>query len=115
MDDAELRAMRAAVEQVFVQPDVEAYIVRLVAATRQDNRVAVGASPRGSLALMKLARAWAALDGRSFVLPDDVKQFIEPALIHRLILQPDLWMQRGAGQNVIETIRRQVPVPVVEK
>lgn len=112
--DAEtLLAMRYAVERVFVDPDVEKYMVVLVAATRKDQRVAVGASPRGSLALLKLARAWAALDGRSFVLPDDVKTFIEPALIHRLILQPDLWMKRNAARDVIISLSSQVAVPVV--
>jgi MoxR-like ATPase len=76
--------------------------------------VAVGASPRGSLALLKLARAWAALDGRSFVLPDDVKTFIQPALIHRLILQPDLWMKRNAARDVIISLSSQVAVPVIK-
>ncbi len=104
--------MRAAVEKIYVEPDIEKYIVDLVAATRRDQRVAVGASPRGSLALMKLARAWAALDGRSFVLPDDVKAFIHPALVHRLILQPDLWMKRNAARDIIDSLSSQVPVPV---
>ncbi len=107
-----LLAMRAAVEKIYVEPDIEKYIVDLVAATRRDQRVAVGASPRGSLALMKLARAWAALDGRSFVLPDDVKAFIHPALVHRLILQPDLWMKRNAARDIIDSLSSQVPVPV---
>lgn len=114
--DAEtLLAMRAAVEGVFVDPDIEKYIVSLVATTRRDQRVAVGASPRGSLALLKLARGWAALDGRSFVLPDDVKAFIQPALIHRLILQPDLWMKRNAASDVIASLSNQVAVPVVRE
>ncbi len=114
--DAEtLLAMRYAVERVFVDPDIEKYMVALVTATRKDQRVAVGASPRGSLALLKLARAWAALDGRSFVLPDDVKTFIQPALIHRLILHPDLWMKRNAAQDVMAALSSQVPVPVARE
>ncbi len=114
--DAEtLLAMRYAIERVFVDPDIEKYMVALVTATRKDPRVAVGASPRGSLALLKLARAWAALNGRSFVLPDDVKSFIQPALIHRLILHPDLWMKRNAAQDVIAALSSQVPVPVVRE
>ncbi len=114
--DAEtLLAMRAAVEGIFVDSDIEKYIVSLVATTRRDQRVAVGASPRGSLALLKLARGWAALDGRSFVLPDDVKAFIQPALIHRLILQPDLWMKRNAASDVIASLSSQVAVPVVRE
>jgi len=73
----------------------------------------VGASPRGSLALLKLARAKAALDGRDYVLPDDVKAFAIPALVHRLILEPDLWMKRRAAEEVLESIIRSVPVPVL--
>ncbi len=109
----ELLAMRAAVEEVFVNPDIEAYIVALVRATRNDSRVAVGASPRGSLALLKLARVQAALEGRDFVIPDDVKRFVGPALTHRLIMTPELWMQRRAADEVIAAITRAVPVPSV--
>ena len=113
-DTDELLAMRQAVESVFVEPDIERYITRLVLATRQDKRVTVGASPRGSLALLKLARARAALDGRDYVLPDDVKLFVPAALTHRLILVPDLWMKRFADEEVIMTIVQSVPVPVIE-
>jgi MoxR-like ATPase len=109
----ELLDMRQAVEEVFVSPDIERYIVALVAATRQDSRVAVGASPRGSLALLKLARVQAALDGRDFVIPDDVKRYVGPALTHRLIMTPELWMQRRAADEVIAAISRAVPVPSI--
>jgi MoxR-like ATPase len=113
--DAEtLRAMRETVETIHVDKDIEAYIVALVHATRQHRQVAVGASPRGSLALLKLSRAWAALQGRDFVIPDDVKAFIEPALVHRLILQPDLWMQQHALEDVLFDVQRSVPVPVID-
>jgi MoxR-like ATPase len=107
----EILAMRDAVEDVFVSPEIESYIVALVRATRQDARVAVGSSPRGSLALLKLARAQAALEGRDYVLPDDVKRFLGPALIHRLVMVPDLWMQRRAADEVVNTIARSVAVP----
>ena len=110
----DLLAMRRAVETVHVEPDVERYMVALVNGTRADRRVAVGASPRGSLALLKLARAWAALDGRDYVLPDDVKLFAEPALAHRLVLRPDLWMKQKAAEEVIASVLQSVPVPVVE-
>jgi MoxR-like ATPase len=109
----ELLAMRQAVEEVHIEPDLERYIVALVAETRRFRQVAVGASPRGSLALLKLARAWAAMQGRDFVIPDDVKEFITPALIHRLILEPDLWMQRHAAEEVLAAVVRSVPVPVL--
>jgi MoxR-like ATPase len=89
-------------------------MVRLAAATRSDNRVAVGASPRGSLALMKLSRARAALQGRAYVLPDDIKHFAEPALAHRLILIPELWMRRGAARRVVASVVDTVNVPVFE-
>jgi MoxR-like ATPase len=109
----ELLAMRQSIEDVYVDPDIERYIVALVGATRREKLVAVGASPRGSLALLKLARTRAALDGRDFVLPDDVKAFVGPALIHRLILDPGLWMKRNAADEVLSGIVAAVPVPVV--
>jgi MoxR-like ATPase len=108
----ELLAMRRAIETVHVEPDIERYIVALTAATRERRQVAVGASPRGSLALLKLSRAWAAMHRRDYVLPDDVKRFVEPALVHRLILQPDLWMKRHAAEEVLADVLRSVPVPV---
>ena len=106
--------MREAVERVRVDEDIEKYMVDLVVASRQDRRAAVGASPRGSLALLKLSRARAALLGRTFILPDDVKHFALPALAHRLILQPDLWMRRNAAQEIITSLVERVPVPVIE-
>ncbi|RME57427.1 MAG: magnesium chelatase, partial [Caldilineae bacterium] len=83
--------------------------------TRQHARVTVGASPRGSLALLKLARAQAALDGRDYVLPDDIKAYAEPVLVHRLILNPELWLRAGSAQEVVRNIVNYVPVPVVER
>ena len=113
-DQAELLALRQAIENVYVDPDVERYIVQLVDATRRDKRVAVGASPRGSLALLKLARVQAALDGRDYVIPDDVKAFVKPALLHRLLLMPDFWMQPRAADEVVADILRAIAVPVIE-
>ena len=110
----EILDMRAAVEQVFVDPDIENYIVELVAKTRSDSNVYVGSSPRGSLALLKLARSSAALDGRDYVLPDDVKDFAVPALAHRLILSPELWSKRVTPQHVVEGILHVLPVPKVD-
>ncbi len=108
-----LAEMRAAIEEVYVDQDIENYIVALIAETRRHRKVTVGASPRGTLALLKLARAWAAMHGRSYVLPDDVKIFILPALTHRLILEPDLWTDRAASDGVLAEISRMVPVPVL--
>ncbi|MBW2062370.1 MAG: MoxR family ATPase [Deltaproteobacteria bacterium] len=106
--------MRQAVEEVYIDPDIERYIVDLVSETRRETRVNVGASPRGSLALLKLSMARAALEGRDYVLPDDVKGFAIPALIHRLILVPDLWMKIDAACDVIESVLNYVSVPVIE-
>jgi len=110
----ELLAMRESLEEVFVDPDIERYIAELVHETRQDQRTMVGASPRGSLALLKLARAQAVLSGRSFVLPDDIKDFIQPALNHRLILKPDYWMKKSTANEVLVSVAAQVPVPVID-
>ncbi len=111
---SELVAMRRAVEEVLVDPDIENYIVSLVAKTRTDTNVYVGASPRGSLALLKLARANAAVHGRDYVIPDDVKEFAVPALVHRLILSPELWTKRVNPNDVVENIVQLVPVPKVQ-
>ena len=108
-----LLEMQAAVETVYVHPDLEGYIVAIVAETRRDRHVAVGGSPRASLALMKLARAQAALSGREYVLPDDIKAYIHPVLAHRLLLLPEFWMRKNLITEVINTALRSVPVPVL--
>jgi MoxR-like ATPase len=110
----ELIAMRQIVEEVYVDDDIEKYIVSLVTATRQDTRVVVGSSPRGSLALLKLARALAAIEGRTYLLPDDVKHFAMPALSHRLILEPDLWTRRNAAEGIVQGLVGTVAVPVIK-
>jgi len=105
--------LREAVESVHVDADIESYIAALVQATRADRRVAVGASPRGSLAFLKLARANAAIDGRSYVIPDDVKHYAASVLTHRLILQPEYWMSHSVTGDVIHDVLSRVPVPVI--
>jgi MoxR-like ATPase len=110
----ELAAMREAVERVHVDPSVGRYMVDLVAATRQSQRVQVGASPRGSLALLKLSRCRAALRGRDFVVPEDVKAVAVPALGHRLTLRPELWVQRVRGEDVVAECLDSVPTPALE-
>ncbi len=107
-------AMRAAVEGVHVDPDVRRYMVDLAAKSRSHRQVAVGVSPRGSLALLKLSRAWAAIRGRSYVIPDDIKQFIQPALAHRIILDPSLWDVKKSENKVIDEIAQSVSVPVLK-
>lgn len=105
--------MCEAVESVLMDADLENYIASLVHATRTDRRVAVGASPRGSLAFLKMARANAALDGRDFVIPDDIKRYATPILGHRIILQPEYWMSRTVTDDVIRDSVEKTAVPVV--
>ena len=114
VDGPTLRAMQAALEQVYVSEAIEGYVVDLVAATRVARQLAVGASPRGSLALVKLSRAKAALDGRDFVIPEDVKAVAVPALAHRLTVRPELWVQRLRGEDVIADVLESVPTPPAE-
>jgi len=106
-------AMRQLVEEIYVHPDVQRYIVDLVAMTRQHRQVAIGVSPRGSLALLKLSRAWAALHGRNYVLPDDVKQFAREALSHRIIPEPSLWGSKDIENTVVDEVIRSTSVPVI--
>jgi len=111
---ADLLAMQGALEDVFVSEALERYIVALAQATRTDARVTLGASPRGSLALLKLARAEAAIRGRDFVLPDDVKAVAVAALAHRLVLRPELWVSNTTPRQVVEAVLREVPAPAGE-
>ncbi|MBT4091350.1 MAG: magnesium chelatase, partial [Deltaproteobacteria bacterium] len=104
-----------AIEEVFIGPDLERYIVDLVGKTREHARVTAGASPRAGLALLKLTLGRAVIEKRDYVLPDDIKLFIDSVLIHRLILVPDLWMKAGAASDVIEGIVNSVPVPLLKE
>jgi len=114
VDAPTLVAMQRALEQVHVSVSIEGYIVDLVSATRSSKRLAVGASPRGSLALLKLSRAKAAVAGRDFVVPEDVKAIAIPALAHRLTLRPELWVQRVRGEDVVAEVLESVPTPPAE-
>jgi MoxR-like ATPase len=110
----QLLELREAVENIHVDADLENYIASLVHATRVDRRVAVGASPRGSLAFLKMARANAALNGRDFITPDDIKRYATPVLGHRVILQPEYWMARAVTDEVIRDSVARTPVPVIK-
>jgi MoxR-like ATPase len=114
IDAKKLIAMQEAVENVHVDRSAARYIVDIVAATRASDRLEAGASPRGSLAIYKLARAHAALDGRDYVTPDDVKSVSIPALSHRLALRPELWVQRIKGDDVVREVLMSVPTPAAE-
>jgi MoxR-like ATPase len=114
VDGVTLLAMQRALEQVHVSEQVGLYMVDLVNATRTSTRSQVGASPRGSLALLKLSRGRAALRGRDFVTPDDVKAVAIPALAHRLTLRPELWVQRVSGEDLVREALDSVPTPPAE-
>ncbi|HEY7178052.1 MAG TPA: MoxR family ATPase [Gaiella sp.] len=106
--------MQQALEGVHVAESVRGYCVDVAAATRESQSVAVGASPRGSLALLKLARCKAALGGRDFVVLDDVKAVAPPALAHRLVLRPELWVRRVSAEDVVREVLAVVPTPRAE-
>ncbi|HZY92696.1 MAG TPA: MoxR family ATPase [Thermoplasmata archaeon] len=110
---SEFREIQLAVEDVAIDPVLEEYAVTLAESTRKDPRVEVGSSPRGSLALAKLARARALLRGRDFVLPDDVKDLAAPTLAHRLLIKADPWIRGLRGSMVVQEIVERTPVPKV--
>ncbi len=107
--------MQGALEQVHVEASLGYYIVDLVTATRDAPGVQVGSSPRGSIALLKLARGRAALSGRDYATPDDVKAVAVPALAHRLSLRPELWVERRRSDDIVRELLDVVPTPAVEQ
>jgi MoxR-like ATPase len=108
----ELMKTRTAVKSVHVSEPIEKYIVNIVAATRGNDDVYLGASPRGSLALYKLGQCRAAFSGRDYVIPDDIKAIAPYALAHRLLLQPSSRLQELKPEELIETLIERVKVPV---
>ncbi len=104
-------AMRRTLEQVEITPDLLDYIVAIVTATRKDPQVQVGASPRGGLALVQLARGQAVLRQRNYVVPDDIKQVAVPALAHRVTLRPELWVRQVSSDDVVAKLLSAVPTP----
>ncbi len=110
----ELLQVQQQVRQIFVHQKVRDYIVRLVQATRSHADVALGASPRGSLALLRCAQAQAACDGLSFVLPDHAKALVEPTVAHRLILAPEARLAGRQATTVLAQITAQIEAPVGE-
>jgi MoxR-like ATPase len=114
IDRETLLELQQACERVFVSEGVGLYMVDRVAATRDAPSIQVGASPRGSLALLKLSRCRAALQGRDYVTPDDVKAVAVPALAHRLTLKPELWVRRISAEEVVRERLETVPTPVAD-
>jgi MoxR-like ATPase len=110
-DAAGLLAMQRAVETVPVEDEISRYCVELAAATRRHRSVQVGSSPRGSLALMLTARAYAVVQGRDYVAPEDVKAVAHAVLDHRVSIKPELWMSETGGHAVVQAVLAEVPVP----
>jgi len=104
-------AMRQSLELVEVTGDLLDYIVAIVTATRKDAQIQVGASPRGGLALVQLARGQALLNQRDYVVPDDIKQVAVPALAHRVTLRPELWVRQVSADEVMTKLLGSVPTP----
>jgi MoxR-like ATPase len=111
VDAATLLSMQAALEDVAVEDSIGRYIVDLTGATREHPSVLVGASPRGSLALLLLSRARAALAGRDYVIPEDVKEVAVPALSHRITLRPEMWLRRVDPSFVVAEVLAKTPAP----
>ena len=105
--------LQRSAEDVEIDPALERYAVEIVGATRLDPRAEIGASPRGSLALLKLSRARALLEGRDFVLPDDMKSLAGPALAHRILIKPEPWIRGVRGAQVVQAAVDRTPVPKV--
>ena len=111
LDAAQLIQLQQAVEAIHVDPGVLRYITALVGATRNSSRTEAGASPRGSLGLLKASRAWAGLAGRDFVTPDDVVAVAPATLAHRIIVKPDDWLRGTSAHDVVTSCINSVPAP----
>lgn len=108
----QLLQLQDAVHEIYVEPSLREYIVDVVTATRLHPQVVLGASPRGSLFLLHASQAYAALQGRTYVQPDDIKHLASSILSHRIILRPDARHRQVFASTVIEEILDQVPIPI---
>ncbi|MGA8664139.1 MAG: MoxR family ATPase [Thermoplasmata archaeon] len=114
MDAATFQELQKAVEDVELDPSLADYLLTLVRSTRDDSRTEVGASPRGSLALQKVARARALLSGRDYVVPDDIKGLAIPALAHRIVVKPEPWIRGVRGEDIVRGVVERAVVPKVK-
>ncbi len=110
-----LLSIQEAMSTVDMHTDLMEYAARIVRATREDSRITIGASPRGTVALFYLSRAAAAMAGRDYVVPGDIKNAVLPALGHRIVLSPDFWMRKHAETDILEDIGAAVEVPVLKE
>jgi MoxR-like ATPase len=106
-----LLGLRESLNQVHIADDLLGYVVRLLTAIREHPQVTVGASPRGGIAITRLSRGQALLDGRDYVTPEDVKSVAVPALSHRLVLRPELWVRRVTSDEIVTELLAEVPTP----
>ncbi len=114
VDAKTILELQRKVEEIHVDDDVLGYVADIVQSTRSQRQVEIGASPRGSLAIFKLARARAVYHGRDFVIPDDVKEVAAPALVHRMIMKAESWVKGTDPQAVVDEVLKTVPVPTVK-
>ncbi len=112
---ADLESVSESVRAVLVADEVEGYLLSIIRATREQADVRLGASPRSAVALYRMAQAWAALDGRAFVLPDDVRHLVRPVLAHRLVLDLDRELRGATRMAVLDEVLARTPVPVVDQ
>jgi len=110
-DSDRILALQKTVEGIHVDDDVLGYVTDIVQATRVQRQVEVGASPRGSLAIFKLARARAVFHGRDYVIPDDVKEVAGPALVHRMVMKAESWVKGVDPRQMVDEILKTIPVP----
>jgi len=115
LSDTDVLELQSAVREIYVDESLKRYMVRIIAATRRDEQVLLGASPRGSIGLMHASQALAGLRGREFVLPDDVKRLARNVLEHRIIIKPELRMRGVTADAVVERALSTVPVPTTEE
>jgi MoxR-like ATPase len=109
--DAEVRAVRMLVDRVRVAPEIQDYIARITRGTRGEASISLGASPRATVALMRAARAGAVLEGRDYVVPDDVKGRVHAVLRHRITLAPELEVEGRTVEEVVDSVVSRVVVP----
>ena len=114
VNPTQIIAMAEAIKKVYIDKDIQNYMVKIVQTTRSEPRVEVGISPRGSIALFKLSKAHAAFHGRDFVVPDDVKNVVIPALSHRIILKAEARVRGVKPENIVNDIVNRIEVPTVE-
>ena len=115
VDQKKILDLQRMVEEIHVDDDVLGYVADIVQATRNQRQVEIGASPRGSLAIFKLARARAVYHGRDFVIPDDVKDVAAPALVHRMIMKAESWVKGTDPRQVLDEVLKSIPVPRVKQ